>query len=450
MKKNFKYLMMLLAFLSVSITACQKDNFDEPNVTIEDPNLPVTHTIAELKALYTTLGSPLELTDDIIIQGVVIADDETGNFYKQIIIDDGTAGIAISIDANNLYTTYPVGRKIYVKCKGLYLGDYNGLIQLGGGINQDDPTEVARIVSTLIPEYIVKGPAYQDVPIIDVTMDELDDSYQNRLIRLSEVEFASYDMGQTYALPATQQSDNKDLVDCNGNLILVRTSGYCSFAGALTPTGNGTLVAIYSVFGSDAQLLLRDTTDVDMSGLTCDELYIDLLDEDFETTTTNGVINLTGWTQVQTKGTVDYIGRLYSGNRYAQITAYSSGDDSVQTWLITPSINLDATINEALSFKNQDAFQNGATLTVLISTDYTTGNNPNSATWTELPAIIDTNGPSNGFSNAFISSGIIDISAYSGDIHIGLRYDGNDPSGSANDHTTTYQIDDIKVSGKVQ
>jgi hypothetical protein len=38
----------------------------------------------------------------------------------------------VKINATNLFNTFPVGRRIYIKLNGLTIGDYNGNFQLGG------------------------------------------------------------------------------------------------------------------------------------------------------------------------------------------------------------------------------------------------------------------------------------------------------------------------------
>jgi len=63
--------------------------------------------------------------------GIVTADDRSGNFYKQIVIQDSTAGLTVLIDNNSLFNEYPVGRKIYIKLKGLYMSKYAATPQLG-------------------------------------------------------------------------------------------------------------------------------------------------------------------------------------------------------------------------------------------------------------------------------------------------------------------------------
>ncbi|MFN7119137.1 MAG: DUF5689 domain-containing protein, partial [Saprospiraceae bacterium] len=56
---------------------------------------------------------------------------------------------------------------------------------------------------------------------------------------------------------------------CNGNKILLRTSGYATFAGEKVPEGNGSIVAIYSVFGRDKQLFIRELSDISLTAMRC-------------------------------------------------------------------------------------------------------------------------------------------------------------------------------------
>jgi hypothetical protein len=48
------------------------------------------------------------------------------------------------MDGSGLYTSYPVGRKVAVKLKGLWLGDYAKMIQLGAAVDRSDPI-ISRI-----------------------------------------------------------------------------------------------------------------------------------------------------------------------------------------------------------------------------------------------------------------------------------------------------------------
>lgn len=86
-------------------------------------------TILELKSLYK--NAPVKIEDGIIIGGQVISEDRSGNIYKSIYIQDATGAIEVKIGKNSLYNDYKLGQWVYVKCSGLTLGDYKGMIQLG-------------------------------------------------------------------------------------------------------------------------------------------------------------------------------------------------------------------------------------------------------------------------------------------------------------------------------
>ena len=131
---------------------------DEPPGTVVLPDITANTTIAELKEKHIE-GEFENVTEDLIIEGVVIADDASGNFYRQIILQDATGGIELRLNKNELYNDFPIGRQLFVKANGLTLGDYNGLVQLGGGTYIDDrgDTRLAGIEELFINDYLVRG-----------------------------------------------------------------------------------------------------------------------------------------------------------------------------------------------------------------------------------------------------------------------------------------------------
>src|SRR6476469_3458463 len=90
------FLSALTIFTAIS---CNK-KFDAPPAYIA-PKIVANTTIATLKSMHTP-GNADSIKTDLIIAGVVIANDSSGNFYKQIILQDSTGGIAINIDDYNL------------------------------------------------------------------------------------------------------------------------------------------------------------------------------------------------------------------------------------------------------------------------------------------------------------------------------------------------------------
>lgn len=268
---------MLVAVAATTLmTSCIKDKFDTPElIPDEDPNLAVTHTIAQVKDLYST--EPVLIQEDIIIQGVVISDDEAGNVYQTLVIQDETGGISFRIRRTDLFTDFPFGRKVYVKMNGLTIGAYRNLIQVGQG--DDGQGGVNPIEQAFVDDFFVKGPRNQEVTPKEISIAELNNSHQNTLIKLVDVQFKSANAGKdTYSDAVKKQYGNYDLEDCNGKYVVVRTSGYAKFGADTLPAGKGSVVAIYQVFGTTGQLLLNKVSDVDLKGERCDGGVIDPTD----------------------------------------------------------------------------------------------------------------------------------------------------------------------------
>lgn len=260
------------AIAVVSLVASCKKTYDEPPVT-GAPDIVANITIKDLKARYTTQGTTVAITDDAVIEGVVNMDDKSGNYYQQISIQDSTGGILLRLAGSNLNTSYPVGRKIYVKAKGLYLGDYGRMIQLGGGVDTINGG-VTLLTQNLQDKHIFKGAVNQPLVARTVSFSQLgtglQDPYVNTLIRLENVEFSPADLSKNYA--DNGASGNRFVQGCTApatNRITLRTSDFANFATLPVAQGNGDILGIYSLFNSTKQLTIRDTTDVRFYGPRC-------------------------------------------------------------------------------------------------------------------------------------------------------------------------------------
>jgi hypothetical protein len=277
MKKLSLYWMSCIATLlaSIAIVASCNKKFDEPP-TFEEPNVNVNCSIRALKSLHTKDNFE-QIMGDTIISGIVVADDKSGNFYKSLVIQDASGGITVRLDGTGLAGNYPVGRRIYIKCKGLYLGDYGGLIQIGGGVDLTDPTrpELSPIASSLFDKYILKGSLGNAVTPRQVSLAQLttniQDSFQSTLIQIADCEFAAADTNKTWGdITLATSARNFTIRSCsNSGSIVLRNSSYASYSGQSVPNGNGSLVGIYNIFGSTRQIQVRDTADARFNGARC-------------------------------------------------------------------------------------------------------------------------------------------------------------------------------------
>lgn len=263
----------LLFWVWVLIISCNRA-FDVPSVNT-DPDIPVNMTIGELKERYQGYGIFQKIYDDVTIAGIVTANDRSGNFYKQIVIQDETGAIPVLLDGNNVYTAYPVGRRVFVKLRGMMLGDYGGTIQLGlDSVRDGGYLNLGRIPVAQFDQFIVKGSFGNTVVPRVITPAALStnikDPLQSMLVRLEGYQFAERDTSKTYADPEKGVSAvNFTIRNCERQSMILRNSSYASFAALKVPSGSGTITGIYSMFNATQQLFIRDTGDVQFLQARC-------------------------------------------------------------------------------------------------------------------------------------------------------------------------------------
>ncbi len=388
MKKNRTLRLLTLLCLLVFITySCIKRNFDHPpNKSGFDPDLTVTHTIAQLKQMSPYV--PIE--EDVVIEGIVTMNDQSGNYFRKMVVQDTSGGIELLVDASQLYLDYPLGRKVYIKCNGLYLGSYAENPQLG--YTPDLSGLLTGIPALLTEDFIIK--ASFPHPIVTDTLSLADlkpvDSmqrYYNTLITLKDVEFDTQSIGRYYAEPATLASVTMHSVgNCIERNVRLKTSAYARFRMAAIPAGNGTVTGVYVRNYKEAQLYIRDTSDVRLNGLRCREMVTTLLFQDFSAMGDGALISLPGWNNFPEEGNKSFRKESDpSGISFARITAFGgSTPPVVRSWLITPLIDLSEKWHAQLSYKIRDGYDNGATIRVYVSTDYKGYGHPAEATWKQL------------------------------------------------------------------
>jgi len=440
---KFFHLLGLLGILS--LTACVDQDFDEPPLKVEIAEPPQNLiTIAELKARHT-LGQVELIQDSVAIDAVVVADDESGNYFKTLIIQDETAGIELKINTTDLYNDYPIGQQIFVQLKGLFLGDFRGVTQIGGTTYEDDgEIFVGGIEEVLLGDHISRGQPDQPINPTVVTIDELDDSYISQIVQLENVQFTNADAGVEFADSENKRSINLNLEDCNGNSIILRTSGFADFANQATPEGNGTLTAIFSVFRDTKQLFVRDEKDLAFDGERCDGsngngggnngvavLVVDFQDQDeFDD------INLSGWQNITLlgEGTRRWIARSFQGNFFAQASAFQDDNPQMDTWLITPPLDMSEV--STLEFESATAFYTHNGLSVLVSSNYD-GSDVEAADWSALDVKL---AGANSEQYEWIASGTVDLSQYQGTIYVAFRHQG-----ASSGQTGTFRLDNIII-----
>lgn len=263
---------MLAALIFMYCSACLKQSPEYP-ARIHDPGLPVNAEVDRLIQLSIEEGIPYRIDSDWTVAVIVRADDASGNFYKEIVVEDRTAGIALQVNASALHTRYPVGRKLYIRLKGLYLGNHYGTYQLGAypvvdnyGVLQVSPVTPKEMTDHIVPAGFPEAYAPLPVRLEDLQLPQ--PAWTNRLLYIQDVELDDPYKYDVFAEPDAALSI--PLKDCNGFTILLRTSQHAVFRSARTPSGKGSVTAIYSIYKGKGQLVIRDTTDIRMNQSRCD------------------------------------------------------------------------------------------------------------------------------------------------------------------------------------
>ncbi|MFI3330822.1 MAG: DUF5689 domain-containing protein [Rikenellaceae bacterium] len=208
-------------------------------------------------------ASPQEFMDNYIVKGTVITHEGAGNFYKSIIIDDGTAGLEIMVGLYNLDDIYPLGSVLVVKCKGLFLGEENSVLQLG----EDGVSSVNYLSHKYIAsKYITLTSDKLSPSLTELEISELSPAYCGRLVKLSDVYTTESDSTSWASYSSWTQfySDTyREFSDYNSNTVKVLTSAYADFAGDYMPSGEVDICGVLFYDSAEGYYIkLRDLNDI--------------------------------------------------------------------------------------------------------------------------------------------------------------------------------------------
>ena len=272
-----RYMFLAIAITSMGLAACMdKDweapQFDEPlygNNSIMKEEGDKVITIGELKEKYSSLinastDGVKEITDDWQLQVVVNGNDEGGNLYKQISVQDSTGAIIVGINGSNLYPYMPVGQQLLINLKGLHIGGYRkqaqiGALYKGSSIGRMD-TDVWEQHVRLLKE----GEIEAKVDTVD--FDENADKFilSGRIVKLSGVTISGE--GTQVLAPddgsvALSSNCANRLINGKSSLVL-RTSSYSKFANRAIPKGKADVYGVCTRYNNTWQILMRTESDL--------------------------------------------------------------------------------------------------------------------------------------------------------------------------------------------
>lgn len=425
--KKIKFI--ALAFLALTLGSCMGDGYADPDLTVKVPAAPYGNnslreknviSIADLKTQFATIinsdNGYKQIEKDMMIKAVVTGNDVSGNIYNQVSVQDASGAIIIAINGSGLSGYLPVGQEILVNLKGLYIGSYKKLPQIGG-VNtklSDGSLGMGKIERAIWNEHFkILNPGEADAST--VVPEEFDltkltdvaymDANVGKLMTLKKVKFASANGKNVWAPDDTNTS--LELIDAetgkriSSSNLVVRNSGYSKFANEVVPQGVFDITGIFTRYNNTWQIVLRSTDDLK-------QVVLAYLSEPFDASQGNFTID-----NIKLADGVEFVWKWASAAYGMKASGYVNGSkQELQSRLKSPAIDLKSAKSAKLMFDQAINFASDIKqeCKVQISTD--------GKTWTDL----DVQGYPAGNSWDFVAS-TADLTKYCGKtIYIGFLY----------------------------
>ena len=308
------YSTLLFGCLTVlPFTSCMND-LDDPNTDgyiITSPTSigEVNSTIAEVKDKYCANSNDADVTfgdanfytkvkEDLIIEGIVVANDEGGNLYQTLMLrnkkNGGDETIVLSIKNPFLSPYFAMGQRVKVNLKGVYVGCYGympkigqpfktskGYFRLGPMLMQLCATNVELVGKPNLkaPELEavdlttkgIKGleKSYKTVPMLTKLQGTMDDvqGFKKDVPAIGEKSGKPEQLPKIFA-PEVLYDDgfavNRDMtLDAGHSKVILRTSTQNPIAFLPIPEDSRSYTGILSYYGRDWQFKLRSVKDID-------------------------------------------------------------------------------------------------------------------------------------------------------------------------------------------
>lgn len=441
MKKLRNIALPLLA--SLALFACEKD-YDAPLLTEPEYTGPEANiTIKDLRAqtAAATDKAPVVITQDQVLKAVVTANDESGNIFKKIYLEDATGAIEMEVDQGSVYNYYPVGQTVYIDLNGLSISVYGDEQQLGHPEGYLFRTPWVEFEKHVIRDGWPNPENAKPLELDDISVINADpEAYKFKLVTLKGVTFQNG--GTAIFAPEDSKGQEEAITDAHGNTLVVRTSGYANFAANKLPKGKGNLTGILGRFRGSWQFTIRtaedikDFVEVPEEGGQGGETQPGVTETIFEETFATGVGTFT----IENKEMASALTFVWKHDNFKNpgYMKASAFKDSVSyasdSWLISPEIDLTAANAATLTF---DHAINKGDVAYVKTNHLVNVSKDNGQTWNTLSGVSYPAGNSWEFSG----SGDVNLSAYVGSkIKIAFQYKSSDGV------SDTWEVKNVKVT----
>lgn len=204
----------------------------------------------------------------------VVGNDESGNIYKQVYLQDETGGILVIVNLTGVFAQFRVGQEVIVELDNLCVGKYYGAYQIGAPMLSKSISSSGKVnygMNRLTPRYFFDNIYRNGTPDV-AKINSLRKTYtaipasteaiRNTLVHFDNVSFDGGGSNQFAPMVDGVPTTGTVKLNINGVKIDVRTSGYANFAADTIPAGTGSITAILSQYFENLQITIRRRDDV--------------------------------------------------------------------------------------------------------------------------------------------------------------------------------------------
>lgn len=273
--------LLLFALTCVLFSSCMNGDWDEPdfkggapygnNSLTEQNVITIAELIKKYPNVFASTDQNKQIDEDIMIKGRITGNDVGGNIYKQVTLQDNTAAIIIAINEGGLNGYLAEGSEILVDLKGLYIGGYRKMPEIGAPYNGNS---IGRMQKDIWAKHfkIVGSPDASVIQPIDfntIKDTNLMDANCGKLVTLKDVTFKQADGKSTFVTGTSQGNAVNQELDGYGSKVVIRTSTYADFAAMVLPYDSEAkkklkcdITGIATRYNSTWQILIRKTSDI--------------------------------------------------------------------------------------------------------------------------------------------------------------------------------------------
>ncbi len=217
-------------------------------------------SIASLRNIATNYRSYL-LTENIVVEGVVTANDFYGEFSSCLIIEDESSALKVLCEVDQAYLDYPFGARVEVSCSGLYLINHYGALKIGAEPN--DEYTLSNISASKVGQYVKLVSLEESAPTcLEVEISELTELHSYRYVQLDNIFIFNANGISTFCERDAESGRTVDtthtLIDQAGNTMELFVDRLCVYADTVLPTTRCTLQGIVDYYNGVYSLTLTN------------------------------------------------------------------------------------------------------------------------------------------------------------------------------------------------